>query len=212
MWGIDGNIYEQGTADFIVAMCEAVIRGFNTDGGTFEGIPASKVAVGLPACSSAAGGGYVDTETLVAAVKYLRGNGERPGSYELVEPEGYPDLRGLMTWSINWDALSTCDDTYAFAEAFRSIYGFGSTTSIESLASVSGRSSAIYPNPVGNRLRVVLPEQLSLPARLSVFNVRGEECLVGTIGEEETTVDVSHLVPGAYYLRVEDFVQSIIVE
>ena len=45
MNGIDGNVYTQGTADFIVAMCEAVIQGFNTTGGMFTGLPASKIAV-----------------------------------------------------------------------------------------------------------------------------------------------------------------------
>ena len=57
MLGIDGNIYTQGTADFIVAMTEATIHGFNTSGGMFAGLPATKIAVGLPACTSAAGGG-----------------------------------------------------------------------------------------------------------------------------------------------------------
>ena len=52
MFGIDGNIYTQGTADFIVAMTEAVIQGFNTPGGMFAGLSAHKVAVGLPACWS----------------------------------------------------------------------------------------------------------------------------------------------------------------
>jgi chitinase len=36
MYGIDGGIYTQGTADFIVAMTEAVIQGFTTGGGTFQ--------------------------------------------------------------------------------------------------------------------------------------------------------------------------------
>ncbi|MBK7853510.1 MAG: chitinase [Bacteroidetes bacterium] len=67
MYGIDGGIYTQGTADFIVAMTEAVIQGFNTSGGMFAGLPAYKVAVGLPACVSAAGGGFTDTATVKAA-------------------------------------------------------------------------------------------------------------------------------------------------
>jgi chitinase len=59
MFGINGNTYTQGTADFIVAMSESLIAGFNTSGGLFAGLPASKIAVGLPACSLAAGGGYI---------------------------------------------------------------------------------------------------------------------------------------------------------
>lgn len=90
MYGIDGNIYSQGTADFIVSQTEAVIQGFNTSGGYFVGLPPEKVAVGLPACNAAAGGGYVDTATVRAAMEYLLGQGPQPGAYTLQQPGGYP--------------------------------------------------------------------------------------------------------------------------
>lgn len=123
MYGIDGNIYTQGTADFIVAMTEAVIQGFNTAGGTFTGLPASKIAVGLPACTNASGGGFVDTAIVKAAINYLRGNGAKPGSYTLAQAGGYPTLRGMMTWSVNWDAVSTCGTVYQYANNYASIFG-----------------------------------------------------------------------------------------
>ena len=126
MYGINGNIYYQGTADFIVAMTEAVIQGFNTAGGLFLGLPASKVAVGLPACSSAAGGGFTDTATVKLAIDYLRGNGPKPGSYTLVHTGGYPALRGMMTWSVNWDAVSTCASVYQYAANYEKIFGSSS--------------------------------------------------------------------------------------
>jgi chitinase len=122
MYGINGGIYTQGTADFIVSQTEAVIRGFNTAGGAFAGLPASKVAIGLPACTSAAGGGYTAPATVTAAVNYLRGTGARPGNYTLAQAGGYPDLRGMMTWSINWDKVSTCGAAYEFAQNFQSIF------------------------------------------------------------------------------------------
>jgi len=122
MYGIDRNIYTQGTADFIVAMTEAVIKGFATGGGQFNGLPASKVAVGLPACSNAAGGGYVDTATIMKAMKYLRGKGSKPGSYSMVSENGYPNLKGMMTWSINWDAKAQCNGAYSFAECYQNVH------------------------------------------------------------------------------------------
>jgi len=122
MYGIDGNIYTQGTADFIIAMTDAVIHGFNTYGGMFVGLPASKVAIGLPSCSSAAGGGYTDTAIVKDAIDYLRGTGIKPGSYTLSIAGGYPTLRGMMTWSINWDAVSTCNGTYSFATNYQRIF------------------------------------------------------------------------------------------
>ncbi len=122
MYGIDGNIYTQGTADFIIAMSEAVINGFNTAGGMFNGLPASKVAVGLPACTSAAGGGYTDTAIVKDAIDYLRGNGPRPGAYTLSLSSGYPALRGMMTWSVNWDAVSNCNGLYSYAANYQRIF------------------------------------------------------------------------------------------
>lgn len=122
MYGIDGNIYTQGTADFIIAMSEAVIHGFNTAGGMFNGLPASKVAVGLPACSSAAGGGYTDTAIVKDAIDYLRGTGPRPGAYTLSLISGYPTLRGMMTWSVNWDAVANCNGAYSYAANYQRIF------------------------------------------------------------------------------------------
>ena len=122
MYGIDRNVYAQGTADFIVAMTEAVIKGFTTQGGAFAGIPASKVAVGLPACVDAAGGGYVDSATISSAIKYLLGKGPKPGTYTLATSGGYTDLRGMMTWSINWDATTVNRGRYDYADVYESLF------------------------------------------------------------------------------------------
>ncbi len=123
MYGIDGKIYTQGTADFIVAMTEAVIDGFTTAGGTFRGLPENKIAIGLPACTSAAGGGYTDSLTVIRAVQYLLGKGARPGAYVLKKPTGYPALGGMMTWSVNWDALASCGGRYQYANTYETAFG-----------------------------------------------------------------------------------------
>jgi chitinase len=124
MYGVDNQIYTQGTADFIVSQTEAVIKGFTAraPGGAFAGIPASKVAVGLPASTNAAGGGYCDSATISAAVNYLLGKGPRPGQYTLVNAGGYPNLRGMMTWSINWDATQANRTRYAYAAVYETLF------------------------------------------------------------------------------------------
>lgn len=122
MYGIDGNVYNQGTADFIIAMTEAVIKGFNTSGGHFNGLLANKVAIGLPASSSAAGGGFTDSATVFAAINYLIGKGNKPGTYTLAQSGGYSDLEGMMTWSINWDNLKRNNTKNQFANNFESIF------------------------------------------------------------------------------------------
>ena len=122
MYGIDGNIYQQGSSDFIIAMTEATIKGFNTAGGYFNGLPESKVLVGLPACIDAAGGGYVDTSNVRVAINYILGKGNKPGSYTLNQANGYPNLAGMMTWSINWDKAINCGGEYSFAKNYERIF------------------------------------------------------------------------------------------
>ena len=140
MFGIDGKIYSEATADFIVAETEAVIQGFNTAGGMFAGLPASKVAVGLPACAGAAGGGFTDTATVRMAINYLLGKGPKPGSYTLQQAGGYPSLAGMMDWSINWDKVCS-NDTYA--ENFQTIFGATTVTQPPVVSSPSTASGTV---------------------------------------------------------------------
>jgi|GEM_PF-301752 len=125
MYGIDGGVYTEGTADFIVAETEAAIKGFSTAGGLYGGLPANKVAVGLPTCAGAAGGGFTDTATVHAAMNYLLGKGPKPGSYTLQQPGGYPTLEGMMGWSINYDKICSND---SYATNFQNI--FSTTTPV----------------------------------------------------------------------------------
>jgi chitinase len=148
MYGINGSIYTQGTADFIVSQTEAVIKGFNTAGGAFVGLPANKIAVGLPACTSAAGSGYTTPANVKAAINYLRGTGAKPGTYTLAQVGGYPDLRGMMTWSINWDKVSTCGPAYEYAQNFQTIFGGGVITNIApSVTITSPVNNASFATP-----------------------------------------------------------------
>lgn len=119
MFGLDGRVYEQSSADFVVAMTEAVIKGYTSKGniGTFSGFPASKVGVGLPGCN---GYGYVQPQELEAAMKYLTGKGPKPGTYTLQQAGGYPDLRGMMTWSINSD--KRCSPSYGYVALYEQLF------------------------------------------------------------------------------------------
>lgn len=192
MYGIDGAIYEQGTADFIVSQTEAVIQGFNTAGGFFEGLPPEKVAVGLPACNAAAGGGYTDTATVRAAMEYLLGQGPQPGAYTLEQPGGYPDLRGMMTWSINWDAVAGCDGAYSYAENYERIFSDQSTGLVED----PPRLSTSWPNPVSDLLYLASP----LQGKPTIHDLSGKVVLQAQASGGQG-IDVRDLRPGTYVLR-----------
>jgi chitinase len=171
MYGIDGGIYTQGTADFIVSQTEAVIQGFNTAGGFFAGLPAHKVAVGLPACPSAAGGGYASPAVVGAAVGYLRGLGGQPGSYQRVA--AYPDLRGLMTWSINWDAAPGCAGEYTFAQTYAGLFNL--------ITAVPAAADHALPWQVLVDDQGLLLHGAAPGARVEVFDAMGRRCML-TLG------------------------------
>lgn len=193
MYGIDSNIYTQGTADFIIAMTEAVIQGFSTSGGAFSGLPASKVAIGLPACASAAGGGFVDADTVKSAMDYLMGNGSQPGTYVLSNSSGYPSLRGMMTWSINWDAVSSCGTTYEYANNYTSI--FGNTTTISNFEEEIAVS--VYPNPTNGQFTISLSTDNSV---ITVTDILGQQVFKTQIAQKEINLQIDQ--NGVYIIDI----------
>ncbi|MEV7287180.1 glycosyl hydrolase family 18 protein [Streptomyces sp. NPDC093252] len=94
MLGCDGRVYAQGTVDFLTAL--ACIQLEN-------GLAPSQVGLGVPASTRAAGGGYVAPSVVNNALNCLT-RGTNCGTF--TPPRTYPDLRGAMTWSTNWDATS----------------------------------------------------------------------------------------------------------
>src|SRR5215471_1744484 len=104
---LDGKTYREGTADFHVAMTEMLLQGFpvaGNPGAVFPALQPAQVAFGVPASASATGSGFTSNVDLVNALTYLIQGKPFGGQYTLRNPAGYPGLRGLMTWSVNWDA------------------------------------------------------------------------------------------------------------
>src|SRR5580692_11528237 len=100
MDGCDGNVYAEGTENFITALACTELEG---------GLSPSQVGIGLPASTSAAGSGYVAPSVVNDALDCLAAK-ENCGSF--VPPQSWPGIRGVMTWSINWDA----SNGYNFAD------------------------------------------------------------------------------------------------
>ncbi|MGP4087241.1 chitinase [Streptomyces sp. KR55] len=94
MLGCDGKVYSQGSVDFLTALACIQLEG---------GLAPSQVGLGLPASTRAAGSGYVSPSVVNNALDCLtRGTG--CGTFK--PSRTYPDLRGAMTWSTNWDATA----------------------------------------------------------------------------------------------------------
>jgi chitinase len=100
MNGCDGNVYAEGTENFMTALACTELQG---------GLSASQVGLGLPASPSAAGSGYVSPSVVDNALDCLAA---RANCGSFVPSTSYPGIRGVMTWSINWDA----SNGYNFAD------------------------------------------------------------------------------------------------
>ncbi|GLP68079.1 chitinase [Streptomyces sp. TUS-ST3] len=94
MLGCDGKVYSQGSVDFLTALACIQLEG---------GLSPSQVGLGLPASTSGAGSGYVSPAVVNNALDCLT-KGTGCGSFK--PSRTYPDLRGAMTWSTNWDAAA----------------------------------------------------------------------------------------------------------
>ncbi|WP_033400394.1 chitinase [Actinokineospora enzanensis] len=100
--GLDNQYHNMGGADFHIAMTDMLKAGFpvaNT-GFVFPGLREDQIAIGLPAAVSA-GNGYTSPAAVQQAMNCLARN-QGCGSYTL-RGGASPGIRGLMTWSINWD-------------------------------------------------------------------------------------------------------------
>ncbi|GAA1572412.1 glycoside hydrolase family 18 protein [Actinomadura kijaniata] len=94
MLGCDQKVYSQGGVDFMTALaCVQLENGLRPD----------QVALGLPAGPGAAGGGVVAPSLVNNALDCLA-RGTSCGSFKPART--YPDIRGAMTWSINWDVTN----------------------------------------------------------------------------------------------------------
>lgn len=94
MLGCDGKVYSQGSVDFLTALACIQLEG---------GLAPSQVGLGVPASTRGAGSGYVPPSVVNAALDCLT-KGTGCGSFKPART--YPELRGAMTWSTNWDAAA----------------------------------------------------------------------------------------------------------
>jgi len=206
-WG--GQILKPATSDYIIGLTEAVILGFpvklsGMKNEHFDGLPASKVAVGLPSCANA-GGKYTDTNKTRAAVKYLMGIGPKPEIYTLKTSGGYPDLGGFMTWSIQKDANCTTTPPNSFARNFRAIYGGVGVKENEKSPIV------VYPNPASFSFTISL-ESTQLNNTLQILDVSGAVLYERNISQKQEEIDISMFSSGIYFVKIASSVEKLIVE
>jgi len=100
MYGCSGDSYAAGTVQGFVAQTDCLNRGLVIQGTTIR-VPYDKQVPGLPA-QSGAGGGYMAPSLVAEAWQHYGGS-----------------LKGLMTWSINWDGAQN----WTFGDNVTSLQG-----------------------------------------------------------------------------------------
>ncbi|MCQ4210711.1 chitinase [Streptomyces longispororuber] len=116
--GLDNQYHSMGGADFHIAMTDMLLTGFPVAGdanNVFPPLRPDQIAIGMPA-STNAGNGYVAPAEVNKALDCLTKKTDC-GSY--TTHGTWPGLRGLMTWSVNWDRFNS----WEFQKNFDAYFG-----------------------------------------------------------------------------------------
>ncbi|MEU6529926.1 glycoside hydrolase family 18 protein [Streptomyces sp. NPDC046928] len=100
--GLDNQYHSMGGADFHIAMTDMLLTGFPVAGdanNVFPPLRPDQVAIGMPATPNA-GNGHVSPAEVTKALDCLT---KRTNCGSYATHGTWPQLRGLMTWSVNWD-------------------------------------------------------------------------------------------------------------
>ncbi|MFJ4754661.1 chitinase [Streptomyces sp. NPDC088763] len=100
--GLDNQYHSMGGADFHIAMTDMLLTGFPVAGdanNVFPPLRPDQVAIGMPATPNA-GNGHVSPAEVTRTLDCLT---KRTNCGAYATHGTWPGLRGLMTWSVNWD-------------------------------------------------------------------------------------------------------------
>ncbi|MFF4274686.1 chitinase [Streptomyces sp. NPDC001536] len=116
--GLDNQYHSMGGADFHIAMTDMLLTGFPVAGdanNVFPPLRPDQVAIGMPA-STNAGNGHVPPAEVTKTLDCLT---KRTNCGAYATHGTWPALRGLMTWSINWDRYGS----WEFQRTFDGYFG-----------------------------------------------------------------------------------------
>jgi GH18 family chitinase len=128
------NGYAAGSANAILHLADILLSGFNVKFNNdsvihFDGFPQEKVAIGMLSTPDAGGSmHYINPDTTKMVLDYLIYgiNSKDPHiHYTLENDTTYPNLHGMMTWSINCDKDSTTSATgYPDTDEYEFCYNY----------------------------------------------------------------------------------------
>jgi chitinase len=197
--GLDNKNYSSSTADFIVSMTEMLMTGFPVAGTsqTFPALRQDQVAFGLPAAPGAAGSGYTAPAEVLKALNYLVKGQSYGGSYTLRNSAGYTNLRGIMTWSVNWDAVNSKQ----FAASYYPFF-FGNTGGNQSpnVSITSPAANASFTAPAAVTITAAASDPDGTIAKVQFYN---GATLLGESTSSPYTYAWNNVVAGSYTLTAK---------
>jgi len=208
MYGSDGNIYYPPTADFHVAMADMLLGGFIVDFYGqhifFDPLLPEQVAIGLLACPDAASSGYTSADVVHETLNYIVLGESFGGLYQLTNPDGYPNFRGLMTWSINWDVYSSC----SFSDTHRAYLDSLVPYSTDEVFQEDYFSFTLFPNPVRDNISINFTLAYMNCVDVSVYNCKGQLVKsrkenIADPGAYTINISASDLSNGIYFMKVQ---------
>ncbi|MCB0520509.1 MAG: GH32 C-terminal domain-containing protein, partial [Saprospiraceae bacterium] len=138
---------------------------------------------------------FVDNLTVISTRVYP---GEDQPLIDLVVPQGSVKIERLDFYELGEKEGSypteTCEPDY-LPDAF--------FTGVFDLPHVDFELS-VYPNPVADFLKIEMPEGLTPPFDLKIFDAGGRQFLQKTMHHPVDSLNVSGLAPGGYFLQVND--------
>jgi chitinase/chitodextrinase len=182
MQGPDGQSYSMGTVEGIVAMCELLLQGFNVNNNSaypFPPLRPDQVVIGVPSSQGAAGSGQISNAGLQQAFTTLKNK--------------YPNIRGIMSWSINWDALQNNNSFVISNRAY--LNGAGAREAVEETQAIDEGADGliVYPNPVvsGGAVNLTLDKRYT-EVNVSIIDMNG---VSHSSSVYKDTQKITHAVP-----------------
>ena len=200
---LDDQFYGMGNSDFYVSLVDMLLKGFPITRDQSKFFPAlrpDQILIGVPATVNA-GNGYTGAQGVITALDYLiKGNGFG-GQYNLTQT--YPALRGVMSWSINWDAFENKD----FSNTVRSyLDGLGSRSNeVATSLKVSTEELIIFPNPTQRYVHFTIDTPIH-NFSIEIYNMVGMKVYEKDDFNNEKTntlvrIDLEHVAPGMYFYK-----------
>jgi len=83
---------------------------------------------------------------------------------------------------------------------------------IVGISDVSANTLKVYPNPTSNNLVIELNGSLSEPLTFNLLGINGQKVFKGTLTQSRTTVDMTTLGKGVYFVHIDGYEPKRVVK